>query len=136
AGQHEARAQRRGSDDRHLALEHAADVGRLADARSQVLDRGRETLALRLDVLADVLRRSAVTRGHRSSAPPTSASPPLGLAPAEAGWPSLSTGRQTSRARRRAGPRRQARTATGPTSRASSRIRPPRPPGPSPAAER
>src|SRR2546430_725757 len=87
AGCEEARPERSGRDERQVRAKLAFDVGHLGDAAAEVLDRARELLPLRLDVAADLLRRSPVRSGHRASTPPWSILLPRSPAPATAGAP-------------------------------------------------
>src|SRR6266446_815019 len=75
----EADSERPDGDDREVGAQLGADVGRLADLFAKGLGRTGELLPLGFDVPADLVERPAVATGHRSSAPPSSASP--------RGWP-------------------------------------------------
>src|SRR5438105_6955417 len=90
AGQEESRTQRTDRDRREVRAHLAGDVRRLAEAVPQRVGRGRELLALRLEVAAHVLGGAAVATSwsHRSSAPPTSASPRESPARGRAAFPS------------------------------------------------
>src|SRR2546430_5304442 len=87
AGSEEACPERSGRDERQARAKLAFDVGDLGDAAAEVLDPARELLPLRLDVAADLLRRSPVRSGHRASTPPWSILLPPLPALATAGSP-------------------------------------------------
>src|SRR5439155_2966075 len=65
AGEHEAGRHRAHRDHRQLRAQLPGDVGRLAELAAELLDRGRELLAFRLDLLADLLRSASVRRRHQ-----------------------------------------------------------------------
>src|SRR6478609_8701488 len=90
AGEQEAGAERARRDRREVRAHLPGDVRGLIDALAERLGRGREVLALRLQVAANVGGRARVVRPgcHRSSTPPSSASPPGSPAPEPAACPS------------------------------------------------
>src|SRR6185437_3639429 len=89
-----------GRDDRQIRAELALDVRDLGDPAAEFLDRAGELLTLKLDVAADLLRRSSVVNGHRSSRPPSSASLLRSPAPASEASPCRSSSSRGSRAAR------------------------------------
>src|SRR5947199_2165058 len=75
SGQQKSDAERPCSDDRQVRLHLGADVRCFPDACAQAFGRAGELLPLRLDVLPNLLDGARVATGHRSSTPPSSASP-------------------------------------------------------------
>src|SRR5436309_3135087 len=88
SGQQKPDAERARRDDRKVGTNLRADVGRFADALAQRLGRARELLSFGFDVPPDLVHRARVPTGHRSSAPPSSASLHGWPAPVRAASPS------------------------------------------------
>src|SRR3954453_1339956 len=89
ASDEEARTKGSGRDDRELRADLRADVGRLADLGTEVVDGGCELVALGLDLAAHLLGRAVVGAScHRTSTRSWSASLRGSPAPERAESPS------------------------------------------------
>src|SRR5437762_2261402 len=80
--QQESHAERPGGDDGQVRPHLGADVRRFVDARAQGFGRAGELLPFGFDVAPNLLDGARVATGHRSSTPPSSASPRGSPAPA------------------------------------------------------